>query len=182
MVSMMCVNYPVPAEPPHRRDGCDGGSPNRRGNLTPRFQAKADYQRDSTVEYHAPMLAIRIKQRPIQFAAWFMSSALPLASLATFITGIGYFGNTKQVMFISGGLLIQDAPLEGTEMGLRTFNVEMPDRGIRSRVRGFFMLPQRIGSALWIPSGSSLLILVMLVSWRYWRDLDPLDGCCEQGG
>ena len=41
-------------------------------------------------------------------------------------------------------------------MGLKTFNVEMPDRGIRSRVRGFFMLPQHIGSALWIPSGSLL--------------------------
>ena len=98
-----------------------------------------------------------------------------MASISTFITGSGYFGNTKQVMFISGGLLIQDAPL----MGLKTFNVEMPDRGIGSRVRGFFMLPQHIGSALWIPSGSSLLILVMLVSWRYWRELDPLDGRCE---
>ena len=64
--------------------------------------------------------------------------------------------------------------------GLKTFNVEMPDRGISSRVRGFFMLPQRIGSALWIPSGSSLLILVTLVSWRYWRELEPLDGPCEQ--
>ncbi len=60
-------------------------------------------------------------------------------------------------------------------MGLMTFNVEMPDRGIGSRVRGFFMLPQRIGSALWIPSGSSLLILAVLVSWRYWRELEPLD-------
>ena len=53
-------------------------------------------------EYHAPMLALRIKQRPILFTAWFMSSALLLASIATFITGFGYFGNTKQVMFISG--------------------------------------------------------------------------------
>ncbi len=128
------------------------------------------------------MLAFRIKQRPILFAAWFLSSALLLASLATFITGFGYFGNTKQVMFISGGLLIHDAPLEGVAMGLKTFNVEMPNRGLGSRVRGFFMLPQRIASALWIPSGSSLLILVMLVSWRYWRELDPLDGGCEQGG
>ncbi len=110
------------------------------------------------------MLAVRIKQRPILFTAWFVSSALLLASIATFITGVGYFGNTKQVMFVSGGLLIQDAPLEGVAMGLRTFNVEMPDRGIGSRVRGFFMLPHRIGSALWIPSGSSLLILVTLVS------------------
>ncbi len=134
------------------------------------------------VDYHAPMLAIRIKQRPILFAAWFASSGLLLARLSTFITGVGYFGNTKQVMFVSGGLLIQDAPLEGVAMGLKTFNVEMPDRGIGSRVRGFFMLPQHIGSALWIPSGSSLLILVMLVSWRYWRELEPLDGCCEQGG
>ena len=102
------------------------------------------------VEYHAPMLAVRIKQRPVLFTAWFMSAALLLASIATFITGFGYFGNTKQVMFISGGLLIQDAPLEGVAMGLKTFNVEMPDRGIGSRVRGFFMLPQHIGSSLWI--------------------------------
>ena len=62
---------------------------------------------DSTVEYHAPMLAVRIKQRPILFSTWFLLSALLLASLSTFITGFGYFGNTKQVMFVSGGLLIQ---------------------------------------------------------------------------
>ena len=101
----------------------------------------------SSVATWVKMLAFRIKQRPILFAAWLLSSALLLASLSTFITGIGYFGNTKQVMFISGGLLIQDAPLEGTAMGLKTFNVEMPDRGIGSRVRGFFMLSQHIGSA-----------------------------------
>lgn len=65
-------------------------------------------------------------------------------------------------------------------MGLKTVNAEMPDRGISSRVRRFFRLPQHIGSALWIPFGSSLLILVTLVSWRYWRELDPLDGCCTQ--
>ncbi len=100
------------------------------------------------VEYHAPMLALRIKQRPILFTAWFLSSALLLASIATFITGFGYFGNTKQVMFVSGGLLIQDAPLEGVAMGLKTFNVEMPDRGLGSRVRGFFMLPQDAKNSL----------------------------------
>ena len=128
------------------------------------------------------MLAVRIKQRSILFTAWFLSSALLLASISTFITGVGYFGETKQVMFISGGLLIQDAPLQGVAMGLRTFNVEMPDRGLGSRVRGFFMLPQHIGSALWIPLGSALLILVTIVSWRYWRELDPLDGYCEKCG
>ncbi len=105
-----------------------------------------------------------------------------MASISTFFKGIGYIGDTKHVMFISGGLLIQDAPVQGAERGLTTFRVEMPDRGIGPRVRGFFMPPQHIGSALWIPLGSSLLILVTLVSWRYWRELDPLDGCCVQCG
>ena len=62
------------------------------------------------VEYHARMIALRIKQRPILFTAWFLLSAFLLASVATFITGVGYFGNTKQVMFISGGLLSRMHP------------------------------------------------------------------------
>ncbi len=42
------------------------------------------------VEYHAPMLAIRIKQRPILFTAWFLSSALLLASLFTCVGGLPF--------------------------------------------------------------------------------------------
>ena len=114
----------------------------------------------------------RIKRRPVLFAAWVASSAALLACCLTFVRGVGYFGETREVLFISGGVLVQGAASENPASGIRAFKVDMPKRDVFSRFRGFISFPQRIGEAFWMPLGSPLLILAVVVSLLFWRDVD----------
>lgn len=57
------------------------------------------------------MCADRIHRRPAISAAWLLCAAFLLASLVTYFRGVGYYGSTRQVLFVGGGVLIQGLPL-----------------------------------------------------------------------
>lgn len=109
--------------------------------------------------------------------------ALTLWSILSFQVAPAYYGHGKMIIFIGGGVLIQNAP-ENIEPGFRMADANVPGKGMLARIRGWFMFPQGMGGgSLFIPFGSVVTLFTVL----FWlihkraRERPPAGHCAACG-
>lgn len=143
--------------------------------LQDRIREVTDYKQNAPGDHDDDLgaLAHRVESSPVDDApqnrrrwirrfVWLglaASLALTVASAASFQTALVYIGMEHHVLFIGGGLLVKDspAPVHG---GFQWADAKIPPKPLIQRLRGWFMLPQGMGSgSVFIPFGIPVAIL-----------------------
>ena len=108
--------------------------------------------------------------RTLKWAGLLLSVLLLLASTVGWVKGLVYFHESGQVVVAAGGLLIDNmhAPIE--RRGLRWATLEIPEKPLWLRIRGYFWIPKVSPQATWVPFGFPLVFTATVTVFLFWLD------------